>query len=62
MFCEPIRHRPGAFLPHGPRCRKLTPDMVSRTGVFKAVVPVLIIYGYGQKFMTEGLTLGSVKG
>jgi multiple sugar transport system permease protein len=26
------------------------------------VVPVLIIYGYAQKFMTEGLTLGSVKG
>ncbi|TAK25390.1 MAG: ABC transporter permease subunit [Chloroflexota bacterium] len=25
-------------------------------------VPVLIIYGYAQKFMTEGLTLGSVKG
>src|SRR6266851_57719 len=26
------------------------------------VVPVLFIYGYAQKFMTEGLTLGSVKG
>ena len=26
------------------------------------VAPVLIIYGYAQKFMTEGLTLGSVKG
>lgn len=25
-------------------------------------VPVLIIYGYAQKFMVEGLTLGSVKG
>lgn len=25
-------------------------------------VPVLIIYGYAQKFMTEGLTVGSVKG
>jgi multiple sugar transport system permease protein len=25
-------------------------------------VPVLVIYGYAQKFMTEGLTLGSVKG
>jgi multiple sugar transport system permease protein len=25
-------------------------------------VPVLIIYGVAQKFMTEGLTLGSVKG
>jgi hypothetical protein len=25
-------------------------------------VPVLILYGYAQKFMVEGLTLGSVKG
>jgi len=25
-------------------------------------IPVLIIYGFAQKFMTEGLTLGSVKG
>lgn len=25
-------------------------------------VPVLLIYGFAQKFMTEGLTLGSVKG
>jgi multiple sugar transport system permease protein len=25
-------------------------------------VPVLVLYGYAQKFMVEGLTLGSVKG
>jgi multiple sugar transport system permease protein len=25
-------------------------------------VPVLIVYGYAQKFMVEGLTVGSVKG
>jgi len=29
---------------------------------FLMAIPVLIIYGFAQKFMTEGLTLGSVKG
>jgi multiple sugar transport system permease protein len=29
---------------------------------FLMAVPVLIVYGYAQKFMVEGLTVGSVKG
>jgi multiple sugar transport system permease protein len=29
---------------------------------FLMAIPVLIIYGYAQKFMVEGLTVGSVKG
>ncbi len=31
-------------------------------GAILMAVPVVLIYSYGQKFLVEGLTAGSVKG
>jgi putative aldouronate transport system permease protein len=41
---------------------ELTPQNLHAAAIFLAVIPILFVYPFAQKYFTKGMLLGAVKG